>query len=99
MNGAFPFQSGDASLEAATKKCRSKGNLAATTNSTVFLSADVVVVDVNLDIDFISRPPVAVFDSYSSAIETIGMHVKQDTLIIIETTVPPGTASLLLCQP
>ena len=31
MNGSFPFQSGDASLEAATKECRSL-NLAATTN-------------------------------------------------------------------
>ena len=95
-NGSFPFQSGDASLEAAIKECRSRGNLAATTNSKVFQLADVVVVDVNLDIDFASRPPVAVFDSYSSAIETIGKHVGQNTLIIVETTVPPGTCEFVV---
>ena len=96
MNGSFPFQSGDAGLEAATKACRSRGNLAATTNSKVFQLADIVVVDVNLDVDFANSPPIADFDSYSSAIETIGKHVGQDTLIIVETTVPPGTCEFVI---
>ena len=64
--------------------------------SQVFQLADIVVVDVNLDLDFACSPPVAVFDSYSSAIETIGMHVGQETLIIVETTVPPGTCEFVV---
>ena len=96
MNGSFPFQSGDASLDVAAKECRSQGNLAATTNSGVFQLADIVVVDVNLDVDFTNRPPVAVFDSYRSAIETIGRYVSQDTLVIVETTVPPGTCEFVV---
>ncbi|OUU53247.1 MAG: hypothetical protein CBC25_01240 [Pelagibacteraceae bacterium TMED65] len=96
MSGFFPFQSGDTTIEAATKVCRSRGNLAATTNSRAFQLADIVVVDVNLDVDFASRPPVAAFNSYISAIETIGEHVGQDTLIIVETTVPPGTCEFVV---
>lgn len=92
-HGRFPFSSGDEALEKATKECRFSGNLAATHDPTAFELADVVVVDINLDIDFNQRPPSATFGNFISALETIGNHIQPRTLVIIETTVPPGTCA------
>ena len=44
MNGSFPFQSSDASLEAATKAYRSQVNLVTTINTKVFKLADIVMM-------------------------------------------------------
>ena len=90
-NGKFPFASGDLELKKATKACYQYGNISATTDSTAFALADIVVIDVNLDIDFTKNPPVAVFDEYVSAVRTIGKFIDPHVLIIVETTVPPGT--------
>ena len=89
--GLFPFSSGDNSLEKATRECHEKGNLSATTDNNAFRLADIVIVDVNLDVDFTKDPPIAAFDSYLLAIEALAMHIKQSALVIVETTVPPGT--------
>ena len=59
-SGNFPFSSGDEKLERETTACHEDGNLSATTESSAFALADLVVIDVNLDVDFSETPPVAV---------------------------------------
>ena len=95
-SGNFPFSSGDEKLERETKACHEDGNLSATTESSAFALADIVVIDVNLDVDFSETPPVAVFDNYVRAISTVGRFVAPNALIIVETTVPPGTCERIV---
>jgi UDP-N-acetyl-D-glucosamine dehydrogenase len=89
--GRFPFTTTDPELDAAISDGRRCGNISATADAFACESADIVIVDVHLDVDFDSRPPIAKLDGIKRAIRTLGERVRPGTLIIIETTVPPGT--------
>ncbi len=49
--GTFPFATTDATLVDATRSARAAGNLVAVTEVSVFGEADVIVVEIGLDID------------------------------------------------
>ena len=74
-----------------------KGNLFATCDASAVSHADIVVVDINLDVKKRSSPSGMLLDfdvdmkPFEQAMQSIGQHCKQDALILIETTVPPGT--------
>lgn len=89
--GQFPFASTDASLIEETRRAAVRGNFKATCDSTVMSRADIVVVDVPLDIDFDQPTPKLVLAPFERAIATIGEHAKPGALVVVETTVPPGT--------
>lgn len=91
-NGVFPFECNDQKMLKAQKRAFSKGNLWATTNPEYFSCADVIVVDINLDIEYTNNyEPILNMETFKSAISTLGQYMKADALLIIETTVPPGT--------
>lgn len=87
--GEFPFVTTDQKLIAATKQAWQVGNLAATTSEAGFAQADIIIVDVHLDVA--GTPPRAVFEPFHQAIRAIGRNMKPTALVIVETTVPPGT--------
>jgi UDP-N-acetyl-D-glucosamine dehydrogenase len=94
LRGNSPIISSDESLVSAFKLAFSTGNLTATADAVAFSVADVVVIDVNLDV----RKPAADLRSYEvvdapfrSAIATVAQRITEDTLVVVETTVPPGT--------
>jgi len=93
-SGIFPFETVDRSMIKAAEDCVKQGNLRATTDFSVIGKADVVLVSVNLDISSIdgSNPSVN-FEPFKKAIRTLGKGVESGTLIIVETTVPPGTCA------
>lgn len=91
-NGIFPFENNDKKLEEAQKKAFRNGNLWATTEFQYFQYADVVVVDINLDVQYTQdSQPVLNLELFKDAIHTLGCYIKPETLIMVETTVPPGT--------
>lgn len=91
-NGIFPFECSDKNIEQAQREAYAVGNLWATTDSEYFSVADIIVVDVNLDIKYAEKQmPFLEMDSFRSAIRTIGKCIKEGALLIVETTVPPGT--------
>jgi UDP-N-acetyl-D-glucosamine dehydrogenase len=94
--GEFPFASTDSSLIAETAAAVSAGNLTATDDTTSMARADIVVVDVPLDIDFETPTPALVLQPFERAIHAIGEHAKPGALIIVETTVPPGTCERIV---
>ena len=55
--GRFPFSAQDPTLIANLDECHERGNLHATTDIEVYASADVVVIDVSLDIEFKDEEP------------------------------------------
>ncbi len=89
--GKFPFFTSDKSLIDAVHEANKNGNLSATTDQDIYGKADIVVVDIPLDIAYLEDDPILDFKEFKKAFRTIGEQVKKGTLIIIETTVPPGT--------
>ncbi len=90
--GRFPFETTDAKLVAATTKVATRGNLWATSDPSELGEADVVVSDVNLDVQYDEEgEPFLDLSMYRSAVASIGEHVKPGALVLVETTVPPGT--------
>ncbi len=87
----FPLNSTDLLLENSFKQCLSNKNLKATTNPEVLANADFIIVDINLDVDIDKERGNIDFRGFIKAINTIGEYVRSDALVIIETTVPPGT--------
>lgn len=91
-DGIFPFENNDKKLETAQKEAYKNGNLWATTDPEFFSFADVIVVDINLDVKYTAdKEPILDLVLFKKAIGTLGSYMKAGALLIIETTVPPGT--------
>jgi nucleotide sugar dehydrogenase len=95
-NGKFPFPISDESLLLAVSIAHKNGNLRASTNQNEYSQAEVIIVDVHLDIPYLDYEPQLKFTGFIEAIRTIGQRVSPETLIVIETTVPPGTCEKIV---
>lgn len=90
--GELGLNSTDPDLHRYLRVCREQGNLSATTDENVYARADVVLVDVHLDVESAAgEQPRVDFTGFKAAIATLGRHLKPGALVIVETTVPPGT--------
>ena len=90
-NGKFPFKCNDKKLKDALNDAMKKGNLLATTDNNIFKYADIVIVDINLDLKYNNGIPYVDFSNFRNAIKTLGEKLKPNSLILVESTVPPGT--------
>lgn len=96
--GLFPIIASDPKIEEFYTIAKEKGNLFATFDSYAYTKADVIIVDINLDVakdsDFYGELNDYKVDltPFKKAMEAIGNNCKEDVLILIETTVPPGTS-------
>ena len=89
--GEFPLTTVDEDLALAIKTGSEDGNLAATTDQTVYQNAQFVIIDVALDISITEDDPRIDFSVLEDAVRTIGRSMRQDALVVVETTVAPGT--------
>jgi UDP-N-acetyl-D-glucosamine dehydrogenase len=89
--GQLPFANSDADLKQALEACYAAGNITATSNPEAYSLADIIIVDVNLDISYQNGQSIVELDPFRKAIQMIGYYVKPGALVIVETTVPPGT--------
>ena len=90
-DGRFPFATVDQDLVLATRRGKERGNLCATIDPVVYETADVVVVDVHLDVDTAAN--TSDLAPFRSAVRVLGERMRPGSLIIVETTVPPGTCA------
>ena len=96
--GLFPVIASDPKIEKFYNIAKQKGNLLATFDSYAYTKADVIIVDINLDVakesDFYGELNDFEVDltAFKKAMKAIGDNCKEDVLILIETTVPPGTS-------
>ncbi len=90
-NGKLPLKSSDKALEAEFYECIKQNNLSASIDPKIISNADYVIVDINLDVSQKDEKEYINFEGFSNAISTIGEYISENTLVIIETTVPPGT--------
>ena len=89
--GEFPLSTVDKELISAIKDASRRGNLTATVDQSIYSQADIIVVDVAQDISLKGAKPNLDLSSLKEAIRTIGKTIEPETLVVIETTVPPGT--------
>ena len=91
--GIFPYGNTDPKLDRYLKKAIKNKNFRASSDNSEYKNAEIVLVDIHLDIPFKDNEPKLEFGSFKKAINTIGNNIKEECLVIIETTVPPGTCS------
>jgi nucleotide sugar dehydrogenase len=89
--GRFPLTATDNDLLSAFQQARRFGNLWATCDSAVYERADITVVDVPLDVIQDEEHPAVCFDGFRRAIRTLGERMRPGSLVMVETTAPPGT--------
>jgi UDP-N-acetyl-D-glucosamine dehydrogenase len=89
--GRLPVAANDAKLESALAAAVARGNLAATTDDAVYARASVTIVDLPLDVLHADSRPTVPLAAFRAAIRTLGSWMEPGSLVLIETTVPPGT--------
>ncbi|MCS6807917.1 MAG: nucleotide sugar dehydrogenase [Bacteroidota bacterium] len=98
--GLPPVVSTDKSLDAAYAAAYHAGNLTATYSSFAYTLADIIVVDIHLDIKKArlgdARAYEFTLENYQEALRVVAERITNNTLILIETTVPPGTTENIL---
>jgi len=96
-NGIFPIKSSDPKIDEYYQKSIKKGNFLATYDTSAYSYASVIIVDINLDVQKNSDSQGNLnsfnvdLNPFKNAIRTIGQNCMEDVLILVETTVPPGT--------
>ncbi|MDC3267179.1 nucleotide sugar dehydrogenase [Gammaproteobacteria bacterium] len=101
-DGLFPLIADDPKIAKLFNNAREKGNLLATYDPVAFKYADVIIVDINLDVQKQSSKESILknfdvnLDGFKSAIKSIGSNCRDDVLVLVETTVPPGTCEKIV---
>ena len=100
--GRFPVVANDRKIDEFYRNAVRKGNLLATFDPYAYSQADVIVVDVNLDVRKATRDGGDRLDfdvdlgPFRRAVDAIGAHCRPDVLVLVETTVPPGTCQKIV---
>jgi nucleotide sugar dehydrogenase len=96
-SGVFPIVADDPKIAEYFANACQRGNFFATVDPAAYAYADVIIVDINLDVQKSSDDAQTLRDysvnlePFKTAMKTIGAYCKPDALILVETTVPPGT--------
>jgi nucleotide sugar dehydrogenase len=95
-SGECPFKSEDPEVDRAYKRTVvERKNFVATWLSEAYSFGDIILVDINLDVEKPgpgnARDSTIVMDPFKKAIAEVGKFMRPDSLVLIETTVPPGT--------
>ena len=88
-SGNLTINTTDKDLKNSFKKIFNKKNFFATTDNLNIKYADIIISDVNLDL---KKNIYVDFTKFKSAMKEIGRNMKKDALVIVETTIPPGTS-------
>jgi nucleotide sugar dehydrogenase len=95
--GKLSVQSIDPCIEQAMALAWATGNFIATTRPEAYQLASVCVVDIPLDLaQHAEGRPTVCYDGMKKAIRTIALHMQPGGLILVETTVPPGTCAKIV---
>lgn len=95
--GVFPIVADDPKITEFYQKSKKKQNFHATYDAYAYSKADYIIVDINLDVDKKSGEDNELegfgvdLTPFKKAIQIIAENCKEDVLILVETTVPPGT--------
>ena len=86
----FPHESSDKQVKNLLKKIKKNNNLKATDDIKYFSKADIIIISINFDFrnrnfnDFKLK-------AFKKSISEIANHITENTLLVVQSTVPPGT--------
>jgi UDP-N-acetyl-D-glucosamine dehydrogenase len=95
-SGRLPIESADPKMQDALDGAQEAGNLSATTDVAACELAAVAVVSVNLDLQQGELGPTVDLSGLRAAVRDLATKLQPGALIVVETTVPPGTCSTVL---
>jgi UDP-N-acetyl-D-glucosamine dehydrogenase len=87
----IPIATTDAKLKEALARAHARGNVVATADPGVIARADVAIVSVPLDVVWNGGTPAVELRPLRRAIRELGRRLPPGALVIVQTTVPPGT--------
>ena len=94
--GIFPFKTNDKALKKNLKILSKKNFLKASYLKSHYEDADVVIVSINCDLKKKNNKQKINLDIFKKAIKQFAVRIKEETLVIIESTVPPGTCKEII---
>jgi UDP-N-acetyl-D-mannosaminuronic acid dehydrogenase len=94
QTGKSPIEGNEPGLEALLANVVSSGAFKATTDYSALEIADIVLIVVDTPIDLVTHHPH--YDGLRTACQSLGPHMKDGALIIVESTVSPGTVETLV---
>ena len=100
--GLFPVIASDPKIEEYFNISKIKKNFYATFDPYAYSKADVIIVDINLDVQKETKfnGDLINYDvdltNFKKAIKSISVNCKEDFLLLVETTVPPGTCKKVI---
>ncbi|MBN2227999.1 MAG: nucleotide sugar dehydrogenase [Candidatus Thorarchaeota archaeon] len=86
--GKSPFAGNEPGLDELIARVVKKGTFKATDDVQVLSDSDVILIDVQTPTD---ENHVPQYHSLKEVSEEIGKRIKKDTLVVVESTVAPGT--------
>lgn len=90
-SGEFPVTTSDPEVARLFIDAQRQGNLIATSDDFAYSLADIVLIDINLDVQKREDGFGVELDGFKAGLEAIARNSKEDVLVLVESTVPPGT--------
>ena len=98
--GKPPIVSSDKNISKAYLNAKKNKNFYATYSNYSYAKADIVVIDLNMDIKKKSLGDAYnynfTYKNYEKAIKNVSDNIKENSIVIVETTVPPGTTEKII---
>jgi len=91
--GRNPIEGDEPELEELVKRVVEKGSFTATDDISVYGKADAILIAVQTPVDENHTPR---YESLRQVSEDIGRHMKKGALIVLESTVAPGTTNYVV---
>jgi len=95
-SGIVPFKTNDKNLSQELKKSIKRGNLIATVDEKMYSKASIVLVSINCDLIRSKGKENIALDPFTNSVKTIANNISEGTLVIVESTVPPGTCEKII---
>ena len=93
-NGDSPIEGDEPGLQELVNKVVASGALKASTDYDAIKEADYVLIVVETPFDLRSKEPY--YSSLRAASKSVGSNLNKDTLVIVESTVAPGTTNKIV---
>ena len=93
--GRFPFKTADKQISKETKNAYLRKNLKTTHSKDIYIDADIVIISVNYDLDKVDKRKINLLD-FKKSCEIIAKKINQNTLVIVQSTVAPGTCEKII---
>ena len=94
--GNFPFINLDKKIRLLTTNSFKHKNIKASSSTKYYAKADIVLVSINCDIIVNDKKEDIQLNSFLKSLEIIFLNIKEGTLIILQSTIPPGTTKNLV---